>query len=595
VKILIVLSLAISWGIQARAQTIQAAMNSLNATPFNCEAFRQTVKGPDGYKMLSTDQLGDRIIDRLLAVADVQCQRDFLFQYSWDIEQYGAAPPPPEASQTAQLQRPRCLPWVLRLGRPCPAPPPPVDTERAYRSALQLHERSREQTLKNLRRLTTARHGDASLMASGQSLMCLPQDQAFDFLLAAARDNRAALSCLRPAVGEAKIVNFKDEPSPTGTGTNYTIVNTGNGNHEILIPIQFQRAAGATVDANTMMNRARNCMNELTPYMRGPAGQQLNIRILNDQELAARPLSQRPEPNIINVIASGTRTDRDNYESDIDCPTIAHEMLHILGLSDEYRETIAGFPGSCRALPDAISIMRDPTEAVQLATGSTLDCRCDEHCQKLFANSGSLRRNFYFAPRLADMLPGEVIGRYCRSPYEIEPRTLPLPENGVYPKAVEILSEKNNVLTLNERRDYVESLEERTFICACPVGANPVACEEVLASIRAAIRNPNSVARQMCPNSNYPRNITQGISGDGETTLSGDSLRIVRRPTLPSLLHPAHYERIVGGNCPSVTPQYNECARWAYRDLRDANGDLTNECPGRPVQCSDPAYFLGVQ
>lgn len=594
-KFLFVFALALSLGTQARAQTMQAAMSALNATPFNCEAFRQTVTGAQGYQLLANEYTGDIIVERLLAVSDAQCHRDFMHYYAWDIVNYGDPATPPQISTERLPRQLPCMPAWMRGNRPCP-PSPQAVREQQLAEATTLHTRRREQTLRNLRRLTAARHGNATIMASGQNLMCLPQDEAFDFLITAARESREALSCLRPAVGETKIVNHLDEVSPTGTGMNYAIVNKGNNSHDILVPMQFTVRDDSSMDADTMMARVQSCLRDVSPFMRGPRGERLNVVILDDQDLAERPIHQRPNPNLVNIWAPGRRIDRDNYTTDIDCATITHEVLHILGLCDEYRETNPAYPGSCRSLHGGHSIMADHTESLHMATGATFECECSGYCQSIQAGSDQKRRDFFVTPRMRDIMAPRTLGTYCRQPYDIDPTYIDVTPELRFPAAVEVAETgPDGVMRIIERTDLNELIQERTYVCGCVEAEDQQECQTEMTRIRTAIQNPQGAMLRNCPNNNTPIRTRVGAS---ENAVAFDPNRqlisVSIEPTLPSLLYPSHYNRIVGGYCPSVTPQYNECARWAYTDLKDANGQLTNSCPGRPAQCSDPAYFLGA-
>ena len=53
--------------------------------------------------------------------------------------------------------------------------------------------------------------------------------------------------------------------------------------------------------------------------------------------------SKKLETVTISIGSKNHRSNSEKYESDIDCPTITHEILHLTGLCDEYREQQRGF------------------------------------------------------------------------------------------------------------------------------------------------------------------------------------------------------------------------------------------------------------
>ena len=73
--------------------------------------------------------------------------------------------------------------------------------------------------------------------------------------------------------------------------------------------------------------------------MLGPNGEKLNIVI---EPPSAKEACEK-EPKTIKIGSREHRSNQMKYESDIDCPTITHEVLHLLGLCDEYKEEFKGF------------------------------------------------------------------------------------------------------------------------------------------------------------------------------------------------------------------------------------------------------------
>ena len=79
--------------------------------------------------------------------------------------------------------------------------------------------------------------------------------------------------------------------------------------------------------------KVRSCINEANTKLLGPNGEKLNITI-------SMPVTtcEKLTSNVIEIMSDDHRSNSEQYASDIECPTITHEILHILGLADEYDE-----------------------------------------------------------------------------------------------------------------------------------------------------------------------------------------------------------------------------------------------------------------
>ena len=82
-----------------------------------------------------------------------------------------------------------------------------------------------------------------------------------------------------------------------------------------------------------VLDKVRGCMDEAHPHLLGPNGKMLEIVI----EDAKESNSCTPKHSIkIRSLAYTGDASSHNYPIDIQCPLITHEILHLLGLSDEY-------------------------------------------------------------------------------------------------------------------------------------------------------------------------------------------------------------------------------------------------------------------
>ena len=123
----------------------------------------------------------------------------------------------------------------------------------------------------------------------------------------------------------------------------YLVKREDKDNYTVSIALKFSAARdyNGTVPRAQVhehyMQKVRSCMeNEVNPYMLGPAGKKLKIEILE------RGVKSNVPTHSILIVSNRHRGTYKKYPFDIDCETIAHEILHLLGLTDEYSETHAG-------------------------------------------------------------------------------------------------------------------------------------------------------------------------------------------------------------------------------------------------------------
>ena len=84
------------------------------------------------------------------------------------------------------------------------------------------------------------------------------------------------------------------------------------------------------------LERVKSCIDQVNPQMLVPNGQRLRIVIEDDYEKDNRLVKN------ISIKAARGRSMSDSYASDVNCHTVTHEVLHLLGLPDEYEETMLG-------------------------------------------------------------------------------------------------------------------------------------------------------------------------------------------------------------------------------------------------------------
>ncbi len=91
------------------------------------------------------------------------------------------------------------------------------------------------------------------------------------------------------------------------------------------------------------MKKAQACMKKANQKMLGPSGEKLKINIIPASVKQNKHICDRQKIIDIAIGSSDMRHNSLHYGADIDCPAITHEILHLLGLIDEYKEASRGF------------------------------------------------------------------------------------------------------------------------------------------------------------------------------------------------------------------------------------------------------------
>ena len=137
--------------------------------------------------------------------------------------------------------------------------------------------------------------------------------------------------------------------SGNGLGHSYILKRDPDGGYSIDFPVEFSVDEDYDGEASKedapehYRQRVQGCLEEASPMMLGPKGEKLKISISEPPSGAAGSCQNGQLPNRIAIGPKDYRSNSGKYEADIDCPTIVHEILHLSGLCDEYKERESGF------------------------------------------------------------------------------------------------------------------------------------------------------------------------------------------------------------------------------------------------------------
>lgn len=150
------------------------------------------------------------------------------------------------------------------------------------------------------------------------------------------------LQCDSLEIGDRREVH-----TDTNIGSSYHLIRDNDGVYSIPLYISFSasRDYDGPVPRDQVnsyyLNKAQECINQANEKFTGPKGKKLKIAIQPSPETECR----RRFSSIHNILigSANLRSHSKQYTSDISCATITHEVLHLLGLCDEYRERTVGY------------------------------------------------------------------------------------------------------------------------------------------------------------------------------------------------------------------------------------------------------------
>ncbi len=179
--------------------------------------------------------------------------------------------------------------------------------------------------------------------------------------------------CADPKPGKEKKVQ-----SGTGKNRTYTVRKEQDGSFSIPLNLSFSAASDydGPVPKNQVpahyMKKVQECMKKANTKMLGPNGEKLQFVI---QE----PTSPGECNGIsIEIGSKENRANASKYTSNINCSTITHEVLHLVGLCDEYKEKIIGFAVDSNTgdiKQDINDLRTDPIEDENSVFKLAYDCR----------------------------------------------------------------------------------------------------------------------------------------------------------------------------------------------------------------------------
>ena len=175
-------------------------------------------------------------------------------------------------------------------------------------------------------------------------------------------------SCSELPIGKSVVANFDRTNSPTTVSHKYELLKTASDKYKVRLNLRFQEntllARENTEITKKMRDKIQKCLEWINPHLLGPDNKKLELELIDPTESKIKKYDE-----ITNwITVSEKKIPRENsgfYSLQTSCPVIAHELLHLLGLVDEYKEPIdiPWYEQDCRSLGPPDSIMANHEEA----------------------------------------------------------------------------------------------------------------------------------------------------------------------------------------------------------------------------------------
>ncbi len=148
-------------------------------------------------------------------------------------------------------------------------------------------------------------------------------------------------------VGQIKDFNVDSDQSPTTVESRYRLQRTSTNEYRISFNIDFYEENDSDLDSKTTYRNdayryvwrrlANECLQRLGDSVRGPNGEILKMNVVTEDKGSKVPKTE------IQLNSEDQRAHSHAWSKNMDCATITHELLHLAGLVDEYKETESGY------------------------------------------------------------------------------------------------------------------------------------------------------------------------------------------------------------------------------------------------------------
>lgn len=156
-------------------------------------------------------------------------------------------------------------------------------------------------------------------------------------------DRSQGISCEKLAIGAHRDVVATSHSSPTSVSHAYRLRRVGEKDFEAELTLEFSQdgiSDSKLRELNTkMIERTNACLRTANRALTGPAGETLKVKVAAQ---SSNPQSDPPK-SAVKINPQLKRANSAEWSEALPCTTIVHEVMHLLGLCDEYRESSSGY------------------------------------------------------------------------------------------------------------------------------------------------------------------------------------------------------------------------------------------------------------
>lgn len=204
-------------------------------------------------------------------------------------------------------------------------------------------------------------------------------------------------SCQGIPVKVGQVKKFTRPRSWTGLSSSHALKRISNTHYQAILNLNFlDNGVAETPAAIRMREQVTQCIQIANSKIRGPGEEILEIKIIDPVSAKGMPQAEVPERLDINVLPPNRPSNMLNF-STMDCANITHEIFHMMGLVDEYDDSLRSTSGTqetCRIIPSRNTLMGLPSKFFEDAFGKTVECACSPSCQRFWSSTPPERRRF---------------------------------------------------------------------------------------------------------------------------------------------------------------------------------------------------------
>lgn len=437
--------------------------------------------------------------------------------------------------------------------------------------------------------------------------------------------------CMDLNPGQNKVVNRNAFTSPTGTRMKYALKRIDKRNYLATLNLNFvDKFSGDKVTSEIMHTRVKQCLRGMGKFMNSSDNRNINFSILTNTEAQSIDELERPPRIDINISESGGRANSMTYPSQIDCPTITHEVMHLLGLVDEYEEKsdfhyvdsnknrykTSKLSGealeallssgkikkvydykACRSVSKKESLMSDHREITSNGLPRQIKCSCrNSVCNSVIKKQNPVLLNLYTQNHFY-LKKNIERDKYCKVTKvdKINNKKIHLDRDLKGLKFANIHKLKDEAVDISFLKFQNPGIFDTGKVkllaynmkCSCKESdSSCIAQVDKIKTIIKKIKEKKGSASH-CPwgaiqDTNHWKMPTE--PKNAQFIHDGFTITVIPKKIVKTLLRPSHFERIINGACQKKSTQYSRCAKYAYRAM-------ASQCKDRPKECSDPTFW----